>query len=44
MILLRKMKKTPKFEAFDNEDALNKAYIDEKLKKRWTYFIYRKRM
>ena len=32
------------FELVDNEDVINKAYLDEKLKKNcWTNFIYRKK-
>ena len=28
------------FEPTDNSDVINKAYLDEKLKNIWSYFIY----
>ena len=33
MILIKRVKKTTNFEPIDNEDVINKTYLDEKLKK-----------
>ena len=37
-------KLTTNFKAVDDEDVINKGYLDEKLKKRWSFCIYRKRL
>ena len=33
-------KLTTFFEPVDNEDVINKAYPDEKIKKTWSFFLY----
>ena len=40
MILIKKMKKTTNFEAVNDEDVINKAYIHEKLKKIDGHILY----